>query len=99
VISNVLGLRTYFDDVVLDPVLPRRADGLTFDFEFEGRPVRYLYHVAGDGFSPRQVHVNGRRLPGGRYADNPYRSGGMLISKRAFGEALDRDENLVEIFI
>jgi len=99
VISNVLGLRTYFDDVVLDPVLPRRADGLTFDFEFEGRPVRYLYHVAGDGFSPREVRINGRPLPGGRYADNPYRPGGLLISKRAFGEALDRDENLLEIFI
>ena len=79
--------------------MPRRADGLTFDFEYEGRPVRYLYHVAGDGFSPREVRVNGRPLPGGRYADNPYRPGGMLISKRAFGEALDRDENLVEIFI
>jgi cellobiose phosphorylase len=98
-ISNVLGLRRYFDDVVLDPVLPRRADGLTFDFEFDGRPVRYLYHVAGDGFSPREVRVNGRPLPAGRYADNPYRPGGMLISRRAFGEALDPDENLVEILI
>jgi 1,2-beta-oligoglucan phosphorylase len=99
VISNVLGVRTSFDDVVLDPVLPRRADGLTFDFEYEGRPVRYLYHVGGDGFSPREVRINGRPMPGDRYADNPYRSGGMLISKRAFGAALDRDENLVEIFV
>jgi putative lysine transport system substrate-binding protein len=99
VISNVLGVRTSFNDVVLDPVLPRRADGLTFDFEYEGRPVRYLYHVAGDGFSPREVRVNGRPMPRGRHADNPYRPGGMLISKRAFGAALDRDENLVEIFV
>jgi 1,2-beta-oligoglucan phosphorylase len=98
-ISNILGLRTYFDDVVLDPVLPRRADGLTFDFEYRGSPVRYLYHVAGDGFSPREVRVNGRRLPKGSHADNPYRPGGMLISKRAFGKTLDRDANLVEIFI
>jgi cellobiose phosphorylase len=98
-ISNVLGLRTYFDDVVLDPVLPRRADGLTFDFEYQGRPVRYLYHVSGDGFSPREVRANGRPLPGGRYADNPYRPGGMVIPKAAFMDALDRDENLVEIFI
>jgi putative lysine transport system substrate-binding protein len=98
-ISNVLGLRTYFDDVVLDPVLPKRADGLTFDFGYQGRAVRYLYHVSGEGFSPRDVRVNGRRLPGGRYADNPYRPGGMLISKRVFDEALDQDENLVEIFI
>ena len=99
VIANVLGLRTYFDDVVLDPVLPRRADGLTFDFEHEGRPVRYLYHVAGDGFSPREVRVNGRQLPDVRHADNPYRPGGVLISKELFGDALDRDQNLVEIFI
>jgi cellobiose phosphorylase len=99
VISNVLGVRTSFDDVVLDPVLPRRADGLTFDFEYEGRPVRYLYHVDGDGFSPREVRVNGRPMAGGRYADNPYRPGAMLISKRAFRAALDRDENLVEIFV
>ena len=98
-ISNVLGLRTSFDDVVFDPVLPRRADGLTFDFAYLGRPVRYLYHVAGDGFSPAAVHANGRPLPGGRYADNPYRAGGMLVSKDAFVEALDRDDNIVEIFV
>jgi cellobiose phosphorylase len=98
-ISNVLGVRTWFDDVVLDPVLPKAADGLTFDFEYEGRQVRYLYHVAGDGYSPRAVHVNGRPLAEARYADNPYRPGGMLISKREFAAALDRDGNLVEIFI
>ncbi len=99
VISNVLGLRTYFDDLVFDPVLPRRADGLTFDFEYEGRPVRYLYHVVGDGFSPRAVRVNGLPLPGGRYADNPYRPGGMLVSKRDFSMALEPGGNLVEIFL
>jgi hypothetical protein len=60
-------------------VLPRRANGLTFDFEFEGHPVRYLYHVGGDR--------------------NPYRRGGMLVSRRVFGEALDHEANLVEIFI
>jgi len=43
--------------------------------------------------------VNGRPLPGGRYADNPYRLGGMLVSKRTCGETLERDEYLVEIFI
>jgi cellobiose phosphorylase len=98
-VSNVLGLRRYFDDVLIDPVLPIHADGLTFDTEYEGRRVRYRYHVTGDGFSPREIRVNARRIPGDRYADNPYRSGGMLIAKRAFAEALDRDDNLVEIDI
>jgi 1,2-beta-oligoglucan phosphorylase len=98
-VSNVLGIRAYFDDVLLDPVLPERADGTAFDFAYEGRAVRYLYHVAGDGFSPREVRVNGRPLPADRYADNPYRRGGVLISKGVFGEALDRSQNLVEVFI
>jgi hypothetical protein len=45
------------------------------------------------------VRVNGRLLPGGRYAGNPYRPGGMLISRRSFAASLGRAENLVEIFI
>jgi 1,2-beta-oligoglucan phosphorylase len=98
-ISNVLGLRRSYDDMVFDPVLPRRADGLTYDVDVDDRPVRYLFHVTGAGFSPRQVLVNGRPLPGGRYAPNPYRAGGLLVEMRAFRDALDPATNLVEIFI
>jgi CRISPR-associated protein Csx3 len=99
VISNVLGLRTYFEDVIFDPVLPRRADGLTFDAEYEGRPVRYRWHVAGEGFGPREVRVNGRPLAARRSSDNPYRVGGLFVSRDVFAAALDRAENLVEIFV
>ncbi len=88
-VSNVLGLRAYFDDVVIDPVLPRHADGLTFDFEWEGRPVRYRYEVKGPGFGPTEVRVNGASVAARRATDNPYREGGLLISKRVFSDALD----------
>ena len=98
-ISNVLGLRTWFDDVVIDPVLPRGADGLTFDVEQGGRRIRYHYRVEGRGFSPEAVRVNGRPLPNARTADNPYRDGGMLVAKRDFEAALERDENLVEVVV
>ena len=98
-ISNVLGLRRFYDDVVFDPVLPRRADGLTLDLVVAGRPIRYLFHVTGDGFSPGEVRVNGRLLPGGRYAPNPNRRGGLLVASAAFDAALDRATNLVEIFV
>ena len=37
-VRNVLGLRTSFEDVVFDPVLPADADGLTFDVEHDGPP-------------------------------------------------------------
>ncbi len=98
-ISNVLGLREHFDDVLLDPVLPTALDGLTFDFEYESRRVRYLYHVAGKGFSPDEVRVNGHPMPGGRHSENPYRRGGMLISRDRFTDELTGGENLVEIYI
>ncbi len=97
--SNVLGLRRMFDDVVFDPVLPAQADGLTLDLEDRGRRVTYRYHVTGAGLSPREVRVNGRALPGGRYADNPYRAGGLLFATKVFDAALDRPRNLVEIFV
>jgi cellobiose phosphorylase len=95
-ISNVLGLRARFDEVVFDPVLPRAADGLTFDLERDGREVRYRYHVTGDGWSPRTVQVNGRPLTG-RHADHPYRAGGFLVPRAEFDASLDRARNLVDI--
>ena len=96
-ISNVLGLRTHFEDRVFDPVLPAEADGLTLDRLEGGRHVRYLFHVSGPGRSPSEVVVNGRAMPGGRYAVNPYRRGGLLVDGTVFRDALDRRENLVEI--
>ena len=98
-IANVLGVRTFYDDVVLDPVLPRGADGLTFDSMYDGRPVRYRYHVGELGFSPRRVEVNGRPLAADGETANPYRAGGFVVARRRFGEALDREQNLVEIFV
>lgn len=98
-VSNVLGLRNWYDQVVLDPVLPARADGMAFDFEYEGRAALYLYHVTGDGLAPREVRINGRPLAVDRQADNPYRPGGVLIPRRSFADALDRSENVVEVFV
>jgi CRISPR-associated protein Csx3 len=98
-ISNVLGLRTFFDDVVVDPVLPRSADGLTFDIDRDGRAVRYRYHVTGAGYSPAAVHVNGRAQTADRMSANPYRPGGFVVSRQAFDTALDQDQNLVEVFV
>jgi cellobiose phosphorylase len=95
-VSNVLGLRRSFEHVVFDPVLPRDLDGLTVDRLERGRRVQYRYRVTGEGYAPHELRVNGRQLPAQR-ADNPYRSGGLLVAQRAFDAALDRNVNEVEI--
>ena len=51
----------------------------------------------GQGFAPTEVRDQRAPVAARRATDNPYREDGMLISKRAFSDALDKDENLVEI--
>ncbi len=97
-IANVLGLRLAFDDVVFDPVLPARADGLTFERDEDGRWVRYRFHVSGGAGSVPEVRVNGVAMAGRRDASNPYRVGGLLVSRQSWAAALDRPDNLVEVF-
>jgi cellobiose phosphorylase len=98
-ISNVLGLRRHFDDVVIDPILPRRADGLTFEREEGGRRVRYRFDVSGDGLAPSDIRVNGASLEGGRRVEQPYRAGGLAFPHATWVAALDRDVNVVEVQI
>lgn len=94
-ISNVFGLRLAFDDVVFDPVLPARADGLTFEFELLGRPARFVYRVSGGAM--RAVRINGHDLPSDRREANPYRPGGLIVSRQEALQVLDPEDNLVEI--
>jgi cellobiose phosphorylase len=98
-IGNVLGLRTHFDDVVVDPALPLRADGLTFARDEAGRRVRYLFHVSDGGGAVREVLVNGVALSTDRREPNPYRTGGLLFSRAPWSEALDQPDNLVEVVV
>ena len=97
-VSNVLGLRTLFDDVVFDPVLPPDAEGLTWDVERDGRLVRYRFHVT-RGFGPTAVHVNGSAMPAERRVDNPYRLGGLLVARALVDAALIPGDNVIDVFV
>ena len=96
-VSNVLGLRSFFEDRVFDPVLPPAADGLTFEREEDGRRVLYRYRVSGSGSGVRRLRVNGTALPTERREANSYRPGGILVAKATVREVLDRADNIVEI--
>ena len=61
-ISNVVGLRRHFDDVVVDPVLPAEADGLTLDLPWDGRSVHYTCHC--DWGWDGRPHGGGKRTHG-----------------------------------
>jgi cellobiose phosphorylase len=99
VVSMFLGLRRHFEDVVFDPVIPQRLSGLEFDFEQDGKNVRYTYHVKEKMFSPNRVVVNGHDLDNARYSENRYRHGGFLINHDILDKMLNQEQNWIEIYL
>ncbi|MCJ8013839.1 cellobiose phosphorylase [Paenibacillus sp. KQZ6P-2] len=95
-ISNALGIRQDQGGLVVDPVLPPSLDGMHFDFQYDGINVTFVYHITGASVS--RIVLNGRSLAVERMS-NPYREGGLRISKEAFEEAMSSDTNVIDIFM
>ncbi|MFW5437823.1 GH36-type glycosyl hydrolase domain-containing protein [Paenibacillus apiarius] len=95
-ISNALGIRQDKEDLVLDPVLPATLNGVHFDFQFAGGKVTFVYRITGGAVS--RVVMNGKQMSIESLA-NPYRQGGVRISRDAFEHEMKQDLNVVEIFM
>jgi len=93
----LLGLRLRNDAIGIDPVLPRRLDGLCARTQLDGRVVRVRYRVGPRGHGPTTLALNGSSLPFARQ-DHPYRTGGVMVARDAIRERLRGDDELhVEI--
>ncbi|MFC4808842.1 GH36-type glycosyl hydrolase domain-containing protein [Paenibacillus sp. GCM10023250] len=93
-ISNGLGIRQEGGDLLLDPVLPAELDGLRFRFEWNGKPIDFVYRIGGEVV--RGVTVNGQAVPVSEQA-NRYRHGGVRIAREALGGLLGEAPNEIEI--
>lgn len=82
-ISNILGIRFNKEGLVIDPVLPHQMDGLRFTFTCFGQETTFVYHIAENRTGGLEVKRNGNTI-NGKSITNPYRSGGILISKEDF---------------
>ncbi|MNU67357.1 hypothetical protein D3C71_566930 [compost metagenome] len=95
-ISNALGIRQEGGDLVVDPVLPAELDGLQFDFEYGGEPVKFLYHWTNGAL--RKVTIGGEEVPA-LETDNRYRSGGLRIRRADFDRLRSKPVTTVEIYM
>jgi cellobiose phosphorylase len=98
-LTNFLGIRRMFNDILIDPVLPKKLDGLTFAVKENGKNVVYKYHITKNTSSPYRISINGKEVTNLRRGENPYRAGGVLIDNKTFSAMLNRAENIVEIYI
>ncbi|HUG12561.1 MAG TPA: hypothetical protein VMM36_16210 [Opitutaceae bacterium] len=93
----LIGVRESFGEIVFDPVLPRSLDGLIADTHLLGKPVQLIFSVRAGNFSPREIRINGTVLPGVARDSNPYRTGGLRVSKTVLADLLGAAENRIEI--
>lgn len=91
-IANVLGIRTYQNDLVLDPVLPKELDGLTFTYRFNGKPLKIYYHIHEERV--KRIVINGKEVAFKRL-ENKYRLGGALIDRNL----LNDEENIIDVYM
>ncbi|MEO3946474.1 cellobiose phosphorylase [Gorillibacterium sp. CAU 1737] len=94
-ISAALGIRQLEGDLVLDPVLPEKLNGMEFRFALNGRETVFRYSAVGGPI--RKVFINGQEASGVRLA-NPYRNGGLRIAREEFEKLAGQGQAVVELF-
>lgn len=97
--SCLFGFREFYDDVVIDPVLPRELDQLKIELELIGKSVEVTFHVTSGCFAPFSIELNGKEISCERRYDNPYRTGGVCIQREYLSQWLDAEENRMEIHL
>ncbi|MGA0900787.1 MAG: hypothetical protein ACO3SO_10315 [Luteolibacter sp.] len=98
-LTRMVGLRRHFDRVILDPVIPRKLDGLEVAMPWGKHSLRVVFRVIQGEHTPRSVVLNGRMLEPSGHSENPYRQGGWLIDAAVFEALIGDGENLLEIGI
>ncbi len=91
-ISNCLGVRVLNNDLVLDPVLPNKLDGLKFNYQFDGKDLEITYHIKTNQIN--KVIVNKKEISL-EYLNNKYRVGGVIINK----DLLNQNSNKIEVYL
>ncbi|PTX92269.1 hypothetical protein [Opitutus sp. ER46] len=95
--TGLLGLRESYGDLVFDPVLPHQLDGLVIEVVLDGHPVEIQYHVRARTSGPTALRINGQLVADTRREANPYRIGGLGVSRAVIADLLAGERNRMEI--
>jgi cellobiose phosphorylase len=96
-ISHALGIRQEAGELVIDPVLPKKLNGLKFNFKFWGHPITFIYKITA-GRTVKGVLINGNEAEVLKLK-NRYRQSGVQLSKQELEKYLKSDSNEIEIIM
>ncbi|MCC3358494.1 cellobiose phosphorylase [Bacillus sp. REN16] len=94
-ISNCLGIRYEARNLIIDPVLPQKLNGLTLNFEMMGQQVIITYHLEQ---KEKSILINGKKIDT-ETTKNPYRQGGFLITKETIEQLFKSRDNEIEVYL
>lgn len=95
-VSNVLGFRLNAHTLEIDPMLPADLSGLTFNYQYEHKPVQLVYTLTDTAQPIRAINVNGTDIPF-TIGANPYRHGAAIIDKMTLNAHLNDTNNIITI--
>jgi cellobiose phosphorylase len=99
VIGQLFGIRRSYGCVVIDPVLPKSMNGVELCLDWQGKRVRWIYHVIHQSFAPARILVNGSQIDDFHRVQQPYRNGGLATDATRFYTMLNQEQNVVEIHL
>lgn len=95
-IQNIMGIRFVKEGLVIDPVLPNRADGLSLTYDCFGRTCTFRYHLKKAETCGQHIEVkDGNTMVTAQPIRNPYRQGAVLILQ----ETLENCSGTFDIYI
>ncbi len=98
VISKLLGIRLESDRIIIDPVIPKKMDGLKAKIRIKTNYVHIEYRLTQGTFSPKKILLNGSEIPF-NVENNLYREGGAVLELAGFLPRLNLPVNelLIEL--
>jgi cellobiose phosphorylase len=94
-IRHVCGLRSCYDSVIIDPVMPPDWDGTELRLQWLGHQFAVRYRVQAS--EPTTVALNGVTLTPTGNESNPYRQGGLTFDREQVAVLLHDGLNTLEV--
>lgn len=94
-ISNFLGIKIHFGNLLIDPQIPEYLDGLEFKYKYMDKEILVKYIIKKND-QIKKVLVNDKEVEF-TFMDNNYRSGGAVITKDILDKILTNEVNQISI--
>jgi cellobiose phosphorylase len=98
IIRYLLGIRQSCGQTIFDPVMPAKFDGLAANINLLGKDIKLVYHAGKNQNSVSRIEINGKQCGFDR-EQNPYRTGGASVADSVLKQRLDRNNNVIKIYM